>query len=155
MNLAIVLTLIGAVIGFAFTFGGENRWIGHAVVSVAGLLWLGEVLFLGARLAGRVKWSSTTSLLKPHRKASVFFAFLVIGTFFYGLSVTAEHEEPLLTSGHAWLGLTIGILAFFQVTSSLTIRNRRAIRVPHRLLGYALALLVLAQVAWGVVMVYG
>ena len=153
LNLGIASTLLIIIISLAFTYHGEYRWVGHAVVSIVGLITLGGMVTTGTKLAGR-SGTSKAGLFRQHRKLSIFFTILIVSTFFYGMSVSLGKKEPLWSNTpHAWLGLAIIIVALGQLISSLIIKRTTTIRYIHRVIGYLLAALVLSQVILGVYMV--
>jgi len=152
LNLAIAVSLVIIIVSLALTYQGEYRWVGHAVVSVLGLVTLGGVVTTGMRLAGRLR-ASGTELFRQHRKISILFTILMVGTPLYGLWVTLGEEEPLLHTPHGWLGVVITAIALAQLTPSIILKRTTTIRHFHRIIGYSLAALVLAQVIIGVYMV--
>lgn len=153
LNLVITSTLVIIIISLALTYHGEYRWVGHAVVSIVGLITLGGMVTTGTKLAGR--WgTSKAGLFRQHRKISIFFTTLIVGTFFYGMLVSLGKEEPLWSNTpHAWLGVAIIIVALVQLIPSLIMKRTATIRYIHRFIGYLLAALFLSQVILGVYMV--
>jgi hypothetical protein len=153
LNLATAIALIVIIISLALTYSGAYRWIGHAVVSIVGLITLGALVTTGMRMAGRLG-TSAPGLFRQHRKISIFFTILMVGTSLYGLWVVLGAAVPEhLRSPHAWLGVAISALALAQLTPSLTMKRTETIRYYHRIIGYLLATLVLTQVIIGVYMV--
>jgi hypothetical protein len=153
LNLAFAIALIIIIISLALTYSGEYRWIGHAVVSILGLITLGVLVTTGMRLAGRLG-TSVPGLFRQHRKISIFFTILMAGTSLYGLWVVLGAPVPKhLSSPHAWLGIAIIAIALAQLTPSLTMKRTAPLRYYHRIIGYLLASLVLIQVIIGVLMV--
>jgi uncharacterized membrane protein len=73
----------------------------------------------------------------------------MVGTFFYGLWITSQHETPILSSVHGWLGLIIVIFAILQLLPCLFVKKRTKIKFPHMMIGYSLLFLVIFQVVWG------
>jgi hypothetical protein len=144
-----VIILLGA----ALTYRGDYRWVGHAVVSVLALTALGAMPVTGSRLA-RIRDSRGAALLRHHIAIGISFALLAVGTFSYGILVSLGEEEPLSSnSPHACLGAAIVAVALAQLTTSLTTKRTATVRSYHRIPGYGLVALVLAQIALGVYMV--
>lgn len=103
-------------------------WIGHAIVSIIGLILAISILISGAKLTGRIKGKKGANTYKIHKIVSVLFSIFMIGTFFYGLLVTSGHGSPLLSSVHGWLGLIIFIFAVGQLIPCLFVKNRTRIK---------------------------
>ena len=143
---ALVLTMIA---GAVLTYGGEERWIGHAIVSVVGLALAFLVLINGATLSGRLKKVSEANVFRLHRNLSLLFSLFMIGTFSYGLWVTLQHGEALLSSVHGWLGLAIVIVSVLQLALCFIFKRRIRVRFLHMIIGYSAAFLVVVQTAWG------
>jgi len=147
-----VLFILLAVFAAAHEGEGSNTydWLGHATLAVAGiLLWIlvsaSGILF--KRKVFKV-WERNT--FTYHKALSVLFTLVMIVTFIYGLQVTASHGEPLMSDNHGWIGLAIVVLALIQTIISLLLKNRQKIRVPHKILGYAIGILLLIQLILGV-----
>ena len=124
--------------------------MGHAILGITGLVLAIEVLITGAMTTGRIKRLEGTNSFKLHRKVSILFGLFMLGTFFYGLWIVSQHGEPILTSVHGWLGLIISIITIVQIIPCLAVKERRKIRIPHMVLGYAAAVLVVIQTALGI-----
>jgi hypothetical protein len=142
--------------GFAivnFTVGEHTElvvdWLGHAIVSVIGLVFAILVVYNGAKLTGRIKGKKGAKTFKIHRILSLLFGITVIGTFFYGLWVTSQHGAPVLLSVHGWLGLLITLFALAQLLPCLFVKKRTKIKIPHMIIGYVLLILVFIQILWG------
>ncbi len=149
MNLAIAVALIIIIASLALTYRGEYQWVGHAVISVLGLFTLVGVVTTGVKLAGRLR-ASNAGLFRQHRKISIFFAILIVGTATYGFWMTSGKVIP---EPHSWLGVSIAIIALFQMIPSLVMKRTKAIRCLHRITGYTLAILIPLQVTIGIYMV--
>ncbi len=147
--LATAFTLLLTFAVTILTNDGEYRWIGHAIVSIVGLILIIIVIVDGATLTGRLKRVGAPNVFRLHKDVSVLFSLFMIGTFFFGLWVTYSHGEELLSSVHGWLGLAIVILASLQVLPSFTFKHREKVKFPHKIIGFALAFLVVVQTAWG------
>ena len=145
---SIIASLLLTSVVFFFTYDDEYRWLGHAIVSITGLILIILVVINGATLTGRLK-RGTTNAYSLHKNASVFFSLFMAGTFFFGLWITYLHGEELLTSVHGWLGLAIGVLAILQVVPCLSFKRRVKVRFPHMAIGYILVVLIVLQTAWG------
>ncbi len=124
-------------------------WLGHAIVSITGLIIAVMVVYNGAKLTRRIKGKKGAKTFKLHRIYSLLFGIIMIGTFFYGLWVTSQHGVPVLTSIHGWLGLIIAIFAILQLLPCLFVKKRTKIKIPHMIIGYILLVLVIIQVIWG------
>lgn len=124
-------------------------WLGHAIVSVIGLVLAFLVVYYGAKLTGRIKGKKGAKTYKIHRILSLLFGITMIGTFFYGLWVTSQHGAPVLLSVHGLLGLIIALFALAQLLPCLFVKKRTKIKIPHMMIGYILLVLVVIQVIWG------
>lgn len=147
-----ISTFISILLIFIVTFltyDTEYRWLGHAIISITGLILLIVVIVNGARLSGRIKSAGATNAFKLHRNVSVLFSLFMFGAFFFGLWITYSHEEELLSSVHGWLGLVIVILAGAQLIPCFAFKRGKKIKLSHMILGYVLAFLVVIQTAWG------
>jgi hypothetical protein len=145
------LIAVSLLLAFAIlflTYNSPYRWLGHAVVSLTGLILVIVVVVNGATLSGRLK-RGATNVYGLHRNVSVLFSLFMVGTFFFGLWVTYSHDEALLTSIHSWIGLAIVVLAFIQVAPCFVTKQRAKVRSLHMVAGFAVAVLVVVQVAWG------
>lgn len=145
----IALALLIIIVGSVFTYEGEERWVGHAIVSIVGLALVFLVLINGATLSGKLKRVGEANIFRLHRNLSVLFCLFMVSTFFYGLWVTSQHGEALLSSVHGWLGLAIVTISVLQVVPCFVLKRRMRIRPLHMILGYASVLLVIIQTAWG------
>ncbi len=125
-----------------------ERWVGHALVSLASVVLAIPAIAAGAMLKGRIK-RGRGDILKLHKRIGLFLGFILMGTFFYGLWIRLQHDEPVLRSVHGWMGLIILLIVAIQVVPSLTTRDRSGLKVPHRVLGYALAPLMIIDACWG------
>ena len=153
LNLAIASALVVISVSVAVTYRGDYRWIGHAVIAAVALITLAGMTTTGRRLA-RTRDPRGAALFRQHITIAVFFAILVIGTFVYGILVSLGEEELLWgNSPHAWLGAAIIVLALAQLIPSLVMKRTATVRFYHRIIGYSLITLVLAQIALGVYMV--
>ncbi len=99
-------------------------------------------------LKERIK-RTQTNLFPLHKKVAIYFSTFLLGTFLYGLLIKMQHEEPVLTSVHGSLGFFLLLIVIFQLIPSLTVRDRKSIRIPHKILGYALAPLMFLEASWG------
>lgn len=124
-------------------------WIGHAIVSIVGLILAVFIVINGAKLTGRLKGKEGAKTFKVHKILSILFGIFMIGSFFYGLWVTSQHGTPILSSVHGWLGLIIAIFAILQLFPCLFVKKRTKIKIPHMIIGYSLLFLVVLQVVWG------
>ena len=145
ISLAILLVVVVSIL----TFGGEERWAGHAAVSIVGLVLVFLVLINGATLTGRIKRIGEANAFRRHRILSVLFSIFMIVGFSYGLWVTSQHGEALLSSVHGWLGLAIVVISVMQVVPCFVSKRRVRIRFLHMIAGYTVAFLVVVQAAWG------
>lgn len=144
----IALALLLLILGTALIYGG---WIGHALVGLAGVLLLICAVVMGAMLTGRIK-RGEGDIFKLHKKRGMLLGSILLGTFFYGLWIKLAHNEPVLRSVHGWLGLIILLLVAQQIIPSLYLSDRSRLRGPHKVLGYALVLLIVIDVCWGLYM---
>jgi hypothetical protein len=60
-----------------------------------------------------------------------------------------QHEETILSSVHGKLGLIILLIVTLQVIPSLILKNRAKYRGLHRIIGYALAPILVIDAGWG------
>ena len=146
---ATAITLLLVIAISVLIYGGENNWIGHAITSIGGLILIIIAIINGATLTGRLKRAGTTNAFNLHKHISVLFSLFMVGTFFFGLWVTSQHDEGILSSVHGWLGLAIVILAVLQLVPCFASKRRAKVRLPHMIIGYTTALLVIIQIAWG------
>lgn len=142
----LVLLLVFAVT--ALTYEGEYRWLGHAIAAIAGLVLIVIVIVNGASLTGRLK-RGTINAYMLHKNVSVLFTLFMLGTFLFGLWIQYSHGEALLASIHGWIGLVIVVLALIQVVPCFVTKQRSKVRFLHMVAGFAVAVLVVIQVAWG------
>lgn len=126
------------------------EWLGHAIVSIIGLIFAILILISGAKLTGRIKGRKGANAYKIHKLVSFLFSVFMVATFFYGLWVTSQHGTPILNSVHGWLGLVIAVIAVSQLIPCLFVKNRTRIKFPHMIFGYMLVFLVVLQVSWGI-----
>jgi len=137
-----LLLIIG---GIALAY--EN-WIGHALIAIISLILIIYVIATGAVLRGRIKRSSG-NIFKLHRRSGIYFGAFILGVFIYGLWIRLEHGESILSSVHGKLGLIILFIVVFQVIPSLVLKNRARYRGLHRIIGYALAPILILDASWG------
>ena len=123
-------------------------WLGHAFIAIVGLILMVYTIATGAMLKGRIKRNQLNHF-QLHKKAAIYFGALIFGTLLYGLLLKIHHEEPVLTSIHGKLGILILLIVISQIIPSLVIKDRTWIRKTHRILGYALAPLMLLEASWG------
>jgi len=140
---ALALLIIVGILALVY-----RSWTGHALVGIACIVLLVLALVEGAMLAGRIQKGSGNSFT-IHGRAGLFLFSLLLGTFFYGLWIRLQHEEPLLRSVHGWLGMIIVIIAALQVLPSMMAKERTKLRPMHRLLGYSLAPLIIIEATLG------
>jgi len=126
-----------------------SDWVGHAILSIIGLVLAISVVVTGAELTGRFKRKVGAQTFKIHRVISILFSIFMIGSFIYGLLITSENDTLLLSSAHGWLGLIIVIFAVLQIFPSILIKKRIKIKYPHMIFGYSLLVLVVLQVILG------
>lgn len=149
---AIVLILALVVVSSALTYNGDSRWVGHAVTGAAGLGLMIWSLITGAMLAGRIGKVASSNLFNVHRKVTIGFGSLMVWSFVFGLLVRLPHGEPLLTTLHGWLGLSIVVLALLQMVPCLARKERLLPKLAHRIVGYLLVGLVGFQAVLGIEM---
>jgi hypothetical protein len=157
-DIAIIATSLLILIGTAFTAETDFPWVGQDLAGIPSLFFLVAAVLFGAMLFGRLKRPQGVNLFRLHRKMGVFFAVLIVITFFHGLwdriahgePFFWQHTEPLVTVVHGWFGLILMILAISQVSSSLAVKDRRRIRRLHMTLGYVLLILLIVQIFLGI-----
>ncbi len=125
-----------------------ENWIGHALIAIISLLLMGYALTTGAMLKGRLKRKSG-NIFKLHRKYGIYFGAFVLGSFIYGLWMRLQHGESILSSVHGKLGLIILLIVTLQIIPSLILKNRAKYRGLHRIIGYALAPILIVDAGWG------
>ncbi len=106
------------------------------------------VVTTGAMLRGRIKRSSG-NIFKLHKKYGIYFGSFILGSFIYGLWIRLQHGESILLSVHGRLGLVILLIVALQVIPSLTLKNRATYRGLHKIMGYALAPILIIDASWG------
>jgi hypothetical protein len=135
--------LVIGVIAIAY----EN-WIGHALIAIISLLLMVYVVTTGSMLRGRIKRNSG-NIFKLHKKYGIYFGAFILGSFIYGLWIGLQHGESVLLSVHGRLGLVILLIAALQVIPGLTLKNRATYRGLHKIMGYALAPILIIDASWG------
>ena len=141
----LILTILAAVL----TYNEENRWVGHAVAGVFSLILIITIMMTGGMLTGRLRSWENVRVFPVHRTVSIWFSIFVIGSFLFGLGVTALQGKPVLGGAHGLLGLVVAVLAAVQLIPSLLTKNRASLREVHKVVGYLLAPLVTLQVIVG------
>lgn len=137
-----MLLIIG---GIALAY---DNWIGHALIAIISLMLIIYVLTTGAMLRGRIKRSSG-NIFKLHKKGGIYFGAFILGLFIYGLWIRLQHGESILSSVHGKLGLIILLVMIVQLFLSLVFKNRARYRGLHKMMGYALALILIIDAGWG------
>lgn len=125
-----------------------ERWIGHALIAITGLVLMIYTITTGAMLKGRVKRSSG-NIFRLHKRGGIYFGAFIIGSFIYGLWIRLQHGESILSSVHGKLGLLILLIVALQLFLSLVLKNRAKYRGLHKILGYALAPILIIDAGWG------
>jgi hypothetical protein len=124
------------------------KWIGHALIAIISLALMIYTLTTGARLKGRIKRSSG-NVFKLHKRGGTYFGALILGSFIYGLWIRLQHGESIISSIHGKLGLIILIIVILQLIPSLVLKNRSWYRRFHKIIGYALAPILIIDAGWG------
>jgi hypothetical protein len=109
---------------------------------------MGYALTTGAMLKGRLKRKSG-NIFKLHRKYGIYFGAFILGSFIYGLWMRLQHVESILSSVHGKLGLIILLFVTLQIIPSLILKNRAKYRELHKIIGYALAPILIVDAVWG------
>lgn len=109
---------------------------------------MGYALTTGAMFKGRLKRKSG-NIFKLHRKYGIYFGAFILGSFIYGLWMRLQHEETILSSVHGKLGLIILLIVSLQIIPGLILKNRAKYRGLHRIIGYALAPILIVDAGWG------
>lgn len=125
-----------------------DNWIGHALIAIISLMLIIYVLTTGAMLRGRIKRSSGNNF-KLHKKGGIYFGAFILGLFIYGLWIRLQHGESILSSVHGKLGLIILLIMIVQLFLSLVFKNRARYRGLHKMMGYALAPILIIDAGWG------
>ena len=125
-----------------------ERWVGHALIAIIGLVLMIYVLTTGAMLKGRIKRSSG-NVFKLHKRGGIYFGAFILGSFGYGLWIRLQHGESILSSIHGKLGLIILLIVVLQLIPSLFLKNRTRYRRLHKIVGYALAPILVIDASWG------
>ena len=125
-----------------------ENWIGHALIAIISLLLMVYALTTGAMLKGRIKRSSG-NIFKLHKRGGIYFGTFILGSFIYGLWIKLQHGESILSSVHGKLGLVILLIVALQVLPSLILKNRARYRGLHKIMGYALAPILVIDASWG------
>jgi hypothetical protein len=125
-----------------------ENWIGHALIAIISLLLMVYALTTGAMLRGRIKRSSG-NLFKLHKKYGIYFGAFILGSFIYGLWIRLQHGESILLSVHGKLGLIVLLIVALQILPSLILKNRARYRGLHKIIGYALAPILVIDGGWG------
>ena len=125
-----------------------ENWIGHALIAIISLLLMVYALTTGAMLKGRIKRSSG-NIFKLHKRGGIYFGAFILGSFIYGLWIRLQHGESILSSVHGKLGLVILLIVALQILPSLILKNRARYRGLHKIMGYALAPILVIDASWG------
>ncbi len=125
-----------------------ERWIGHALIAITSLILMIYTLTTGAMFEGRIKRSSG-NVSKLHKKGGIYFGAFIIGSFIYGLWLRLQHGEHIISSIHGKLGLIIFLIVILQLIPSLVLKNRAWYRSLHKIMGYALAPILIVDTGWG------
>ncbi|MDR7666215.1 hypothetical protein RG963_10595 [Methanosarcina sp. Z-7115] len=125
-----------------------DNWIGHALIAIISLMLIIYVLTTGAMLRGRIKRSSG-NIFTLHKKGGIYFGAFILGLFIYGLWIRLQHGESILSSVHGKLGLIILLIMIVQLFLSLVFKNRARYRGLHKMMGYALAPILIIDASWG------
>ena len=125
-----------------------ERWIGHALIAIISLVMMIYTLTTGAMLKGRIKRSSGNAF-KLHKRGGIYFGAFIIGSFIYGLWIRLQQGEYIMSSIHGKLGLIILLIVILQLILSLVLKNRAWYRSLHKIMGYALAPILIIDAGWG------
>ncbi|MGB9940159.1 hypothetical protein [Methanosarcina sp.] len=125
-----------------------ENWIGHALIAITSLLLVVYAIKTGAMLRGRLKRSSG-NLFRIHKRSGIYFGAFILGSFIYGLWIRLQHGESILASIHGKLGVIILLIVILQVIPSLILKSRAKYRGLHKIMGYALAPILIIDAAWG------
>lgn len=139
------LALLLIIGGIALAY---ESWIGHALIAITSLLLMVYALTTGAMLKGRLKRSSR-NIFKLHKRGGIYFGAFILGSFIYGLWIRLQHGESILSSVHGKLGLIILLIVVLQILPSLILKNRTRYRGLHKIVGYALAPILVIDAGWG------
>ncbi|MDQ1253490.1 MAG: hypothetical protein QG646_2657 [Euryarchaeota archaeon] len=134
-----------AIGGIALAY---ERWVGHALIAIVSLMLMIYVITTGAMLKGRIKKSSG-NVFRLHKRSGIYFGTFILGSFIYGLWIKLQHGESILSSVHGKLGLVILLIVFLQLFLSLVLKNRARYRGLHKIVGYALAPVIIIDAVWG------
>lgn len=125
-----------------------ERWVGHALIAIINLVLMIYTLTTGAMLQGRIKRSSG-NVFKFHKRSGIYFGAFILGSFIYGLWIRLQHGESILSSVHGKLRLIILLIVVLQLILSLVFKNRANYRGLHKMMGYALAPILVIDAGWG------
>ena len=67
----------------------------------------------------------------------------------YGLWIKLQHVEYIISSIHGKVGLIIFLVVILQLITSLVLKNRAWYRSLHKVMGYALAPILIIDAGWG------
>ena len=126
-----------------------EKLIGHALIAIISLALMVYALTTGALLKRRIKKKSQGNVFKLHKKVGIYFGALILGSFIYGLWIRLQHGESILSSVHGKLGLIILLTVVLQIFPSLVFKNRARYRGLHKMIGYALAPILVIDAGWG------
>ena len=145
-GVTIGLVLLLAIGGIALVY---EKWIGHALIAIISLALMVYALTTGALLKRRIKKKSQGNVFKLHKRVGIYFGALILGSFIYGLWIRLQHGESILSSVHGKLGLIILLTVVLQIFPSLVFKNRARYRGLHKMIGYALAPILVIDAGWG------
>jgi hypothetical protein len=157
-DIAIIVTALIILIGTVLTDQTAYPWVGQDLAAIPGFLFSVTAILFGAMLVGRLRRPQGVNLFKVHRKIGVFFAGLIVVTFFHGLwdrillgePFFWQHTYPLVTVVHGWFGVILTIMVLLQVVPKLAIKDIRKTRKLHMILGYALVILIIIEIFFGI-----
>ena len=126
-----------------------ENWIGHALIAIISLLLIIYTLTTGATLKGRIKREAQETSLSFIKGVAFTLEPSSWDRFIYGLWIKLQHGESILSSVHGKLGLVILFIVALQVFPSLILKDRGRYRGLHKIMGYALAPILVIDASWG------
>lgn len=99
-------------------------------------------------LKGRIKGRSG-NVFKLHKRGGIYFGAFIIGSFIYGSWIRLQQGKHIMSPIHGKLGLIILLIVIFQLIPSLVLKNRAWYRSLHKIIGYALASILIIDAGRG------
>lgn len=149
-NPPVAVALIAVIAGVVFIPYREYKWVGHGIIGLITFALVIVTVTLGATLAGKIRRPPSRNRFHLHRKHGIAAGSLLAVALTYGLwMVIADGVRPL-NSFHGLGALVVATMLGVQITTGLS-SHRRLMKSVHRRVGYLVAILIILQVALGII----